>query len=219
MKGIILAGGSGTRLYPVTRVVSKQLLPVYDKPMVFYPLSLLMRAGISQVLVISTPHDLPAYQELLGNGSRLGMSFSYCEQARPEGLAQAFLLGREFLQGRLHRPLLRKSIAYVCGCRANVLLKLECRSGGHSGVRQREKMPGQRHPFLRPVGDRLYGVTDIVPVRTHPAQERRVSINGAKQIVEVVGHATRDLADQLKASSLPAMLSLLIHSCDVADQN
>ena len=99
MKGIVLAGGSGTRLHPVTRVISKQLLPVYDKPMVYYPLSLLMLAGVREVLVISTPRDLPSYHELLGDGGSFGMRFDYCVQPRPEGLAQAFLLGRELLDG------------------------------------------------------------------------------------------------------------------------
>ncbi|MDO8844361.1 MAG: glucose-1-phosphate thymidylyltransferase RfbA [Methylicorpusculum sp.] len=168
MKGIILAGGTGTRLYPITKGVSKQLMPIYDKPMIYYPLSVLMLAGITEVLIISTPHDLPLFQALLGSGEEIGMTFSYKVQPSPDGLAQAFILGEEFIGSDSVCMVLGDNIFYGHG-----LSKMLGRAISHVEERQKATVFGY---YVK--DPERYGVAefdsdgDVQSIEEKPAQPK-----------------------------------------------
>jgi glucose-1-phosphate thymidylyltransferase len=190
MKGIILAGGYGTRLYPLTQVVSKQLLPVYDKPMIYYPLSVLMLAGIRDILIISTPYDLPLFERLLGGGSRWGLNFSYLPQPAPQGLAQAFILARDFIAGNPVAMILGDNLFFGQGL-SRQLQALAGQRQGASIFAYKVKNPGR------------YGVVTLneegrpVSIEEKPASP---SSNLAVTGLYFYDHQAADLAASLRPS-------------------
>lgn len=205
MKGIVLAGGSGTRLYPMTRGVSKQMLPIYDKPMIYYPLSVLMLAGIRDVLIISTPDDLPGFRRLLGDGHELGMRFSYMEQPRPEGLAQAFILGREFVGDDDVCLILGDNIFYGQGFTGMMRQAVASAGQGNATV------------FAYSVSDpNRYGVvtldadgrpTEIVEKPEHPVSDKAVVglYFYPNDVVEMVKDVRPSARGELEITSINAM--------------